>query len=172
MDASGGANTSKRRKIDADGGEFEQQSSLVKEAAAESESCSSISSGQSAASSCCSSSGSFEAGTKCVVDLEGESVPAIAVIEDETSTESDRRGPIRGEGGGEKMSKKRAPAAENRTNLRGGSAARMPPEAELEEFFAAAEKQVQQRFTNKYNYDVVNDVPLAGGRYEWIPLKQ
>ncbi|XP_076883183.1 cyclin-dependent kinase inhibitor 3-like [Bidens hawaiensis] len=45
------------------------------------------------------------------------------------------------------------------------------PAAEIEEFFAAAEKEIQSRFKNKYNYDTVKDVPLKG-RYEWIQLKQ
>ncbi|KAK9067070.1 hypothetical protein SSX86_014394 [Deinandra increscens subsp. villosa] len=48
-----------------------------------------------------------------------------------------------------------------------------PPAAELEEFFAAAEKDLQKdqnRFKDKYNYDIVNDVPLKG-RFEWVPLK-
>ncbi|RDX73806.1 Cyclin-dependent kinase inhibitor 7, partial [Mucuna pruriens] len=46
----------------------------------------------------------------------------------------------------------------------------MPTELELEEFFAAAEKDIQKRFQDKYNYDVVKDVPLEG-RYEWVQLK-
>ncbi|KAI3726274.1 hypothetical protein L1987_66071 [Smallanthus sonchifolius] len=45
-----------------------------------------------------------------------------------------------------------------------------PPAAELEEFFAAAENDLQNRFKDKYNYDVVNDVPLKG-RFDWIQLK-
>ncbi|KAI7735248.1 hypothetical protein M8C21_030822 [Ambrosia artemisiifolia] len=45
-----------------------------------------------------------------------------------------------------------------------------PPAAELEEFFAAAEKKIQKQFKEKYNYDVVKDVPLKG-RFEWIELK-
>ncbi|XP_048134593.1 cyclin-dependent kinase inhibitor 7-like isoform X1 [Rhodamnia argentea] len=47
-------------------------------------------------------------------------------------------------------------------------AADMPSRAELESFFSAAETREQQRFTEKYNYDVVMDVPLEG-RYGWIP---
>lgn len=47
---------------------------------------------------------------------------------------------------------------------------KMPTEAELEEFFAAAEKDIQKQFVNKYNYDIVKDIPLEGS-YEWIPLK-
>ncbi|KAI8542174.1 hypothetical protein RHMOL_Rhmol08G0118300 [Rhododendron molle] len=56
------------------------------------------------------------------------------------------------------------------TEANSSSAGVMPSEIELDEFFAAAEKDIQKRFTDKYNYDVANDVPL-GGRYEWIQLK-
>ncbi|KAJ0983821.1 hypothetical protein J5N97_002177 [Dioscorea zingiberensis] len=42
-----------------------------------------------------------------------------------------------------------------------------PPAAEIEGFFAAAEREEQQRFAAKYNYNVVDDVPL-NGRYEWV----
>ncbi|XP_030523319.1 cyclin-dependent kinase inhibitor 7-like [Rhodamnia argentea] len=41
--------------------------------------------------------------------------------------------------------------------------------AEIEAYLSAMEKGQQRRFAEKYNYDVVNDVPLEG-RYEWIPL--
>ncbi|RDX81943.1 Cyclin-dependent kinase inhibitor 6, partial [Mucuna pruriens] len=47
---------------------------------------------------------------------------------------------------------------------------KMPTESELEEFFATAEKDIQKRFSDKYNYDIVKDVPLEG-RYEWVKLK-
>ncbi|KAK7406563.1 hypothetical protein VNO78_08190 [Psophocarpus tetragonolobus] len=46
----------------------------------------------------------------------------------------------------------------------------MPTELELEEFFSAAEKDLQKRFQDKYNYDIVKDVALEG-RYEWVQLK-
>ncbi|XP_074559664.1 uncharacterized protein LOC141815614 [Curcuma longa] len=49
------------------------------------------------------------------------------------------------------------------------SVAATPPEAELEAFFATAERNLQHRFAERYNFDVVNDVPMAG-RYEWIPV--
>nr|XP_010943024.1 cyclin-dependent kinase inhibitor 1 isoform X2 [Elaeis guineensis] len=45
--------------------------------------------------------------------------------------------------------------------------------AEIEEFFAAAEKAASENlqfFGVKYNYDVSNDVPLDG-RYEWRRVK-
>ncbi|CAH1421080.1 unnamed protein product [Lactuca virosa] len=45
-----------------------------------------------------------------------------------------------------------------------------PPAAELEEFFAKAEENLHKRFKDKYNYDIVKDVPLKG-RFEWVELK-
>lgn len=48
---------------------------------------------------------------------------------------------------------------------------RMPPQDEIEEFFSVAEKYEQKRFAEKYNYDVVKDAPLEGGRYQWVRLK-
>ncbi|KAG5010755.1 hypothetical protein AAZX31_07G194800 [Glycine max] len=44
-----------------------------------------------------------------------------------------------------------------------------PPKAEIEEFFAMAEKYEQKRFTEKYNFDIVRDLPLEG-RYQWVRL--
>ncbi|KAK7386449.1 hypothetical protein VNO78_26685 [Psophocarpus tetragonolobus] len=44
---------------------------------------------------------------------------------------------------------------------------KMPTESELEEFFTAAEKDIHKRFTDKYNFDIVKEVPLEG-RYEWL----
>ncbi|PWA84506.1 Cyclin-dependent kinase inhibitor [Artemisia annua] len=45
-----------------------------------------------------------------------------------------------------------------------------PPAAEIEAFFAAAENDLHKRFKEKYNFDIVNGVPLKG-RYEWVELK-
>ncbi|XP_016496960.1 uncharacterized protein LOC107815834 [Nicotiana tabacum] len=50
------------------------------------------------------------------------------------------------------------------------SAAKVSSEAEIEEFFSAAEKREQKRFAEKYNYDIAKDVPLKG-RYQWVSLK-
>ncbi|XWS68013.1 hypothetical protein CRYUN_Cryun04dG0053800 [Craigia yunnanensis] len=50
------------------------------------------------------------------------------------------------------------------------SPAKMPSQAEIDEFFSVAEKYEQKRFTEKYNYDIVKDVPLDG-RYQWLRLK-
>ncbi|CAA7048301.1 unnamed protein product [Microthlaspi erraticum] len=45
-----------------------------------------------------------------------------------------------------------------------------PTQAELDDFFSAAESYEQKRFTEKYNYDIVKDTPLEG-RYQWVSLK-
>ncbi|VVB00735.1 unnamed protein product [Arabis nemorensis] len=45
-----------------------------------------------------------------------------------------------------------------------------PTKAEIDDFFSAAEKHEHKRFTEKYNYDFVNDTPLEG-RYQWVTLK-
>ncbi|XWS62886.1 hypothetical protein CRYUN_Cryun06bG0049100 [Craigia yunnanensis] len=50
------------------------------------------------------------------------------------------------------------------------SPAKPPSQAEIDEFFSVADKYEQKRFTEKYNYDIVKDVPLDG-RYQWIRLK-
>ncbi|XP_014508170.1 cyclin-dependent kinase inhibitor 7 isoform X1 [Vigna radiata var. radiata] len=42
-----------------------------------------------------------------------------------------------------------------------------PAKAEIEEFFAMAEKYEQKRFVEKYNFDIVRDMPLEG-RYQWV----
>lgn len=46
----------------------------------------------------------------------------------------------------------------------------MPPAAEIEAFFKAAEEARAKRFAAKYNFDVVRGVPLDGGRFEWTPV--
>nr|CAA05215.1 cyclin-dependent kinase inhibitor protein [Oxybasis rubra] len=46
---------------------------------------------------------------------------------------------------------------------------KMPSDSEIEEFFAVAEKDLQKRFSEKYNFDIVKDVPLKG-RYDWVPI--
>lgn len=43
----------------------------------------------------------------------------------------------------------------------------MPSEAELDEFFAAAEKDLHKHFAEKYNFDFAKEEPLKG-RYEWV----
>ncbi|WOG93098.1 hypothetical protein DCAR_0312379 [Daucus carota subsp. sativus] len=46
----------------------------------------------------------------------------------------------------------------------------MPSEAQLEEFFAVAERGLRNQFADKYNYDISKDEPMVG-RYEWLLLK-
>ncbi|KAK9109165.1 hypothetical protein Sjap_017225 [Stephania japonica] len=64
----------------------------------------------------------------------------------------------------------RRPSAARRSSSRRGSEEMAPSEAELDEFFTVAESAEKKRFTEKYNFDVVKDVPLKG-RYEWVQLK-
>ncbi|TXG70013.1 hypothetical protein EZV62_004948 [Acer yangbiense] len=45
----------------------------------------------------------------------------------------------------------------------------VPTTREIEEFFACAEQQQERLFIEKYNFDVVNDLPLSG-RYEWVEV--
>ncbi|EYU39335.1 hypothetical protein MIMGU_mgv1a014302mg [Erythranthe guttata] len=59
---------------------------------------------------------------------------------------------------------------ETSNRRRSTAAEKMPSEAELEEFFAAAENNLHKQFTNKYNYDIVKDQPLEG-RYEWVQIQ-
>lgn len=50
------------------------------------------------------------------------------------------------------------------------TADKMPSDDELEEFFAAAEKNLQNQFIDKYNFDIATDEPLEG-RYEWVQIQ-
>uniref|UniRef100_A0A5B6YY80 Putative cyclin-dependent kinase inhibitor 5 n=2 Tax=Davidia involucrata TaxID=16924 RepID=A0A5B6YY80_DAVIN len=43
----------------------------------------------------------------------------------------------------------------------------IPMTHEMEEFFTFAEQHQRRLFSEKYNFDVVNDLPLPG-RYEWV----
>ncbi|XP_057480070.1 cyclin-dependent kinase inhibitor 3-like [Actinidia eriantha] len=45
----------------------------------------------------------------------------------------------------------------------------IPTTFEMDEFFALAEQHQQRLFMDKYNFDVVNGVPLPG-RYEWVRI--
>ncbi|KAJ6729085.1 CYCLIN-DEPENDENT KINASE INHIBITOR 4-RELATED [Salix viminalis] len=43
----------------------------------------------------------------------------------------------------------------------------VPTTCEMDEFFAAVEQQQQRLFIEKYNFDIVNDLPLSG-HYDWV----
>ncbi|THG09631.1 cyclin-dependent kinase inhibitor 5-like isoform X1 [Camellia sinensis] len=122
-------------------------------------------------SSCCSSNASSHHGEESfeIVDLENDSVQI------ETSTcdfdcrerrETTPSSELQAESGDLESTARPSEANSRRRS----SAEKMPSETELEEFFAAAEKDIHKRFTEKYNYDIVKDVPLEG-RYDWVRLK-
>ncbi|KAL5562096.1 hypothetical protein UlMin_031843 [Ulmus minor] len=56
----------------------------------------------------------------------------------------------------------------NRT-LRNDMQRNIPTAQEMEEFFAFAEKQQQRIFIEKYNFDIVNDLPLPG-KFDWVQV--
>ncbi|XP_073049917.1 cyclin-dependent kinase inhibitor 3-like [Primulina eburnea] len=58
-----------------------------------------------------------------------------------------------------------APAASQR--VQNSRLLDMPTTAEVEEFFAHKEQLWQRLFMEKYNFDIVNDLPLPG-RYKWV----
>ncbi|MFQ6627310.1 hypothetical protein Gotur_005943 [Gossypium turneri] len=45
----------------------------------------------------------------------------------------------------------------------------VPSTQEMEEFFVYAEQQQHRRFIERYNFDIVNDLPLQG-RYDWVKI--
>lgn len=47
----------------------------------------------------------------------------------------------------------------------------IPSAYEMEEFFTHAEQQQQRQFIDKYNFDIVADMPLPG-RYDWVSVSQ
>lgn len=123
-----------------------------------------------ATASCCSSNASSDVANESVkiVDLE----TASSEIETSTSNLSNRgrrettpSSEIQEESGELESTARPTEANAHRRSLAGA----MPSEIELEEFFVAAEKKLQKKFTEKYNYDIAKDVPLEG-RYEWIQL--
>ncbi|KAK4437866.1 Cyclin-dependent kinase inhibitor 7 [Sesamum alatum] len=69
-----------------------------------------------------------------------------------------------------KATSKKKSSSPSRRKIPVSLAEDMPSAAELEEFFVAAEKYEQKRFAEKYNYDIVKDVPLEG-KYQWVRLQ-
>ncbi|KAJ8749539.1 hypothetical protein K2173_025734 [Erythroxylum novogranatense] len=60
------------------------------------------------------------------------------------------------------------PTSSRAANQRGRNETRrnIPTTYEIEEFFACAQQQQRRLFIEKYNFDILNDVPLPG-RFEW-----
>ncbi|XP_043712115.1 cyclin-dependent kinase inhibitor 1-like isoform X2 [Telopea speciosissima] len=119
----------------------------------------------------CSSNGSTELVNESLrsVDLEGEG--DCFHIDDSTTYSDCRRektpsSDLRAELG-DLESTARVAEANSRHRL---MAEKMPTEAEIEDFFSVAEKEEQKRFTDKYNFNILKDVPLEG-RYEWVRVK-
>lgn len=113
--------------------------------------------------SCCSSNGSVQLDEERIksLDLEVES----AQVETSTCNYSEEEFQRR-----EMSRSNEFESMETNLNRPISSPKNMPTEFELEEFFSAAEKNIQKKFQEKYNYDIVKDVPLEG-RYEWVQLK-
>ncbi|KAJ9670770.1 hypothetical protein PVL29_026976 [Vitis rotundifolia] len=136
---------------------------------AEEDQCSSPSSDHVSAS-CCSSNGSSELVKERLkfADLEEESVEieASAYSDYRERRETTPSSELRAES--DDLESTARPSEANYHHR--STVEKMPSESELEEFFAAAEKDVQKRFSEKYNYDIVKDVPMEG-RYEWVRLK-
>ncbi|XP_010527231.1 PREDICTED: cyclin-dependent kinase inhibitor 5 [Tarenaya hassleriana] len=66
-------------------------------------------------------------------------------------------------------STRRISPVRTRERARDGSLGIVPSSREIEEFLESAEQQEQRFFIQKYNFDVLNDVPLPG-RYEWVKM--
>ncbi|XP_058187349.1 cyclin-dependent kinase inhibitor 1-like [Rhododendron vialii] len=117
--------------------------------------------------SCCSSNASSEVVTESfkIVDPEGE------IVRIETHCRERRENTPSSEMEAE-SGELESTATLSKANSRSKATAKkwtvkIPSEAEIEEFFAAAESEVERRFREKYNFDLVNFVPLEG-RYEWV----
>ncbi|XP_009592966.1 uncharacterized protein LOC107798021 isoform X1 [Nicotiana tabacum] len=100
--------------------------------------------------SCCASYESSKS-----LDLEEETVEIATPKSKESSVKAELR---------QIESPTRPHHANSRRRL---TAEKMPSETDLEEFFAAAEKDILKRFTKKYNFDFVKEKPLEG-HYEWV----
>ncbi|GMP31515.1 hypothetical protein CsSME_00005692 [Camellia sinensis var. sinensis] len=121
--------------------------------------------------SCCSSNASSEFAKESlkIVDLEENSVQLETSTCEFNCRERREMAPssqLQAESG-ELESSARLSEANSGRRL---TADKMPSETEIEEFFVAAEKSLQKQFTEKYNYDIVKDMPLEG-RYEWVRIK-
>lgn len=118
--------------------------------------------------SCCSSNGSITEKMKCA-DLEERAEIETTVRFNLDKRESTPTSKFKEESG-ELDSSTTAKPSVRIDSRREIPAEKTPPAAELEEFFASAEKDLHKSFKEKYNYDIVNDVPMKG-RFEWVQLK-
>ncbi|KAI3798168.1 hypothetical protein L1987_33437 [Smallanthus sonchifolius] len=66
-------------------------------------------------------------------------------------------------------STKRAYSSNADYRVQSSAPSHIPLTFEMDEFFTEPEKQQQQLFIEKYNFDPVNDKPLPG-RYEWVKV--
>ncbi|XP_073015952.1 cyclin-dependent kinase inhibitor 3-like isoform X2 [Primulina eburnea] len=60
-------------------------------------------------------------------------------------------------------------SASNRRGAPNSLFMNVPTPFELEEFFTHEEQELQRLFTEKYNFDFVNELPVLG-RYEWVKV--
>ncbi|KAK2967559.1 hypothetical protein RJ640_030430 [Escallonia rubra] len=121
--------------------------------------------------SCCSSNGSTEVASERLKFADLEEIERSAF--NFTCGGGERRDatPSTSELGEEESGELESTAGPSEAcSRRRETAERTPSEAELEEFFSTAEKDLQKKFTEKYNYDIAKDVPLQG-RYEWVRVK-
>ncbi|KAF5451331.1 hypothetical protein F2P56_026447 [Juglans regia] len=184
--ASSATTTTKRRKLDAQELKFSQSSSssfvqlrnrrspVISPESTEEGRCSSPSSDHHVATSCCSSNGSSS------LLPEEERIEFVDLQDGSSEVETSTYNFCRERRETTPSSEPRAESANLESTARPTEAnsrprsrvekRKMPTESEIEEFFADAEKDLQKRFVEKYNYDVFNDVPLEG-RYEWVRLK-
>lgn len=122
--------------------------------------------------SCCSSNESIKVAKDSLrfIDLEAKS------SETESSTCNDRKfsrettPSSEFHGSTDQMDPPAAIEKKESLRPRDSPAVKMPSQAEIDAFFTGAEREEQRRFAEKYNYDVVMDLPLEG-RYQWICLK-
>ncbi|XP_051127493.1 cyclin-dependent kinase inhibitor 7-like [Andrographis paniculata] len=137
--------------------------------------CESVSSGGGVLGSCCSSSrlseltkdssklADLEQGNEVTVDFFATSAGVSADF-------TERREKSSNEAEEQSGDLESTPMPRDSNSRRRSTTVKMPSEAELEEFFATAEKNLHKQFADKYNYDVVKDEPMEG-RYEWIPVQ-
>ncbi|KAJ0771169.1 putative cyclin-dependent kinase inhibitor domain-containing protein [Helianthus annuus] len=115
----------------------------------------------------CSSTGSLE--NLKVSDLE-ESVETGSAVYNSDGDESTPESEFKAESSEmESTTGKHSSIVKNPYPCAMLSKEKMPPEAELEAFFAAAQEGLNKRFKDKYNFDIVDDTPLKG-RFEWIQV--